>query len=289
LTRPPLTIYDVAKSTNVPLPIVDEWNHLALGVKSMHEYTGKIRDFIDEPRALYALLKNQGLLHQLCSCLDAVEDTELAMASYSAREFTASDGALYLAVYGLLQAFFLQQDAVLNMCESLGIPETLDNYPKLKEIREIRHATVGHPTKKERPQPTSYHSISRPTLSADGFELLSYRGDGTFDAKYISIPDLIAERRSYVSQILASVIDELQRREANHKEKFKMEKLAAIFPPSLSYSLGKIIVECTEAGRAPVLAGPGIREVKRLLQTFRDALARRDIEIGTYDSIKQIY
>jgi len=254
----------------------------------MHEYTYKIRDFINEPRAVCALLKNLGLWHQLCSCLDAIEDTDLAVASYSGAKFTASDGALYLAVYGLLQALFLQQDAVFHMCESLGIAERLNDYPKLREIREIRHATVGHPTKKNRPQPASYHSISRPTLSPDGFELLSFHGDGTFDAKYISIPDLIAEQRSYVSGILTSVASELERKEAAHKDEFKMEKLASLFPSSLTYSFQKIF-EGTWRIEYPSLAGVSLRSVKQTIEAFRDALARRGIEIDTYDPIKHIY
>jgi hypothetical protein len=256
----------------------------------MHEYTGKIRDFINEPRALYALLKNLGLWHQLCSCLDAIEDTDLAIASYSTEEFTASDGARYLTVYGLLQALFLQQDAVFNMCESLEIPNQLDEYPRLRQIREIRNESIGHPTKKDKPrgQRTSYHSISRITLGPEGFELLSFRGDGTFDAKYISIPDLIADQRNYVSEILSSVINELTRREAAHKDKFKMEKLASLFPPNLTYCFGKIF-EGTRGTDHPSVAQSLVRWVNQVLQTFREALAKRGIELDTYPSIRDTY
>jgi len=256
----------------------------------MHEHTQKIRDFINEPRAQYALLKNQGLWHQLCSCLDAIEDADLAIAYYSAGDLPATDGALYLVVYGLLQALFLQQDAIFNMCESLEIPEQLDEYPRLRQIREIRNESIGHPTKRDRPrgQRTSYHSISRITLSTEGFELLSTYGDGGFDVKQVSIPDLIADQRKYVSEILSSVISELARREAVHKDEFKMEKLASVFPPSLGYSFEKIFAGTRER-EDPSLAESHVREVKRVLQTLRDVLARRGIGIDTYDSIKHIY
>jgi hypothetical protein len=256
----------------------------------MHEYTEKIRDFINEPRARYALLKNLGLWHQLCSALDVVEDSDLAIASFSAGEFPATDGARYLAVYGLLQALFLQQDAVFNICESLGIPEKLESYPGLKEIREIRNASTGHPTKKERPksQPTSYHFISRPTLTLNGFELHSSYGDGTIDFKSISIPELIAEQRRYVSHILGSVVTELKRREAAHKEKFKMEKLASLFPPSLRYALSKILESTGRADLAPV-GEVSLKSINQTLQAFREALQKRGIELDTYDSINHIY
>ena len=162
----------------------------------MYESIQRIREFISKRRTQYVLLKNGALWLQLCSCLDVIEDSELAIAAYSAEEFAASDGAYYLAIYGLLQALFLQQDAVINLCESFGIRETIDNYPRLKHIREIRSDSVGHPTKRDRKkgQPTSYHFISRSTLSTAGFELLSYDADGKSEFRNISIPELIADQ-----------------------------------------------------------------------------------------------
>jgi len=126
----------------------------------MYEAIQRIRNFIDEPRRQYVLSKNRALWSQCWSCLDVIEDSELAVVAYSAGEFGTSVGARYLAVYGLLQALFLQQDAVINLCESLGLPETIDNHLRLKEIREIRSDSIGHPTKRSRKkgQPTSYFS-----------------------------------------------------------------------------------------------------------------------------------
>jgi hypothetical protein len=53
----------------------------------MYASIQKIRDFINEPRRRYILSKDQALWHQCCSCLDAVEDSESAIAAYSAGEF----------------------------------------------------------------------------------------------------------------------------------------------------------------------------------------------------------
>jgi len=258
----------------------------------MHEYTRQIRDFINEPRAQHVLLRNRALWLQLCSALDVIEDSDLAIACFSAGEFPATDGARYLAAYGLLQALFLQQDAVFNICESLSIPEKLDSYPGLKEIREIRNASIGHPTKKAglKGRPTSYHFISRPTLSLDGFELHSRYSDGTTEFKSISIPELIAEQRRYVSHILGSVITELKRREAAHKEKFKMEKLASVFPPYLSYCIEKIFEGAERADRAAIGIGEvSLKSINRTLQAFREALQKRGIELETYESVNYIY
>jgi hypothetical protein len=204
--------------------------------------------------------------------------------------FGASDGARYLAVYGLLQALFLQQDAVINLCESLGIPETIDNYPRLKEIREIRNMSIGHPTKRKRKkgQLNSYHFISRSTLSINGFTLLSDYAGGTSESKSISIPDLIADQGEYVSDIINKVKDELEKQEAAHKEKFRMEKLVSVFPDTLDYDLRKILVT-TGMPEDVVPREASLQQVKQAIQSFREALEKRGIELDTYESIRYVY
>jgi len=65
------------------------------------DYTEELRLFINKPRIQYRLLKKRPLWFQLCSSLDTIEDTELAIDSYLSSEFE-KDGELYLAIYGLL-------------------------------------------------------------------------------------------------------------------------------------------------------------------------------------------
>ena len=65
----------------------------------MYKQTQRIRDIINNPRIQYTLLKNQGLWWQLCSSLDVIDDSDLAIAVYSDGKFGSSDGAKYLAVY----------------------------------------------------------------------------------------------------------------------------------------------------------------------------------------------
>jgi len=257
----------------------------------MYTSIQKIRDFINEPRRRrYILSKDRALWHQCCSCLDVIEDSELAIAAYSAREFGASGGAHYLAVYGLLQALFLQQDAVINLCESLGIPETIDNYPRLREIRETRSDSIGHPTKRNRKQArlTSWHHIVRSTLSSKGFELLSHYSDGKSECKSVSVPDLIADQREYLSDIINAVKDKLEKQEVAHKERFRMEKLVSFFPDALDYSLRKIL-ETTEMREDVVPGEASLQQVKQAIQSFKGALEKRGIDLETYDSIKHVY
>jgi hypothetical protein len=195
----------------------------------MQEQTQAIRDIINKPRKQYLLMKKLGIWFQLCSCLDIIGDTDLAIKAYINKECGTSKGATYLAVYGLLQALFMQQDALMNLGESLGFDYKLENYPRLKEIREIRNVSIGHPTKHNRKKSTSYHFISRISFSLTGFDLLSIDENGASRFEPISIPDLISDQQKYASTILMSIIGHLEQEEASHKEQFRVEKLAAIF------------------------------------------------------------
>lgn len=254
----------------------------------MHDLTDMIRGLVNEPRKNYALRQKPELWSQLASSLDTIGDCEMGVSAYVQGDVGRSKGAQYLAVYGLLQALFLQQDAALHLCEALGVVVKLADYPKLQEIRDIRNASVGHPTKKDRPkgEPTSYHFISQATLNLDGFCLLSWDENGKFVSKRISVGELIANQKEGISQILTSVIECLQNEKAAHKEKFRMNKLAAAFPSALDYHFAKIF-EGIEKGQLE-FARINLQSIEDALQSFRSALGNRGIE-QTYDSIKYLY
>jgi len=83
---------------------------------TIHDYMQSIRDFINEPRHQHGLLKNKVVWFQLCACLDVIEDAEMAVITYPSIEAPHGDGMWYLAVYGVLQALYIQQNAVTALC-----------------------------------------------------------------------------------------------------------------------------------------------------------------------------
>jgi len=254
----------------------------------MGEQIQIIRDLINTSIMRSLFSKNLALWNQLCSCLDVIGDSKLAIDAYLNRGFGESVGGHYLAVYGLLQALYIQQDAIRYLCESLGMPNPLDNNPRLVEIRNIRNDTIGHPTKRNRKegQPTSCHFISQPTLKPDGFQLMSLFSNRTSKFADISILDLITDQKTCLSEILTSVIDELKHKERAHKEKFRMEKLVSVFPGTLSYAFGKVFDRIIEGKYPSPLALVNFQQIKQTLQNFREAIVKRGI---TYDSINSVY
>ena len=247
-----------------------------------------IRRYINKPIKQHRLLKNNDLWNQVCSSMDVIEDADLAIESYVNREFEEKTGTLYLAVYGLLQALFLQQDAARHLNQALGFGDiNFSNFPELKTIRDIRNDAIGHPTKRERRTPVSYHYISRVTLSYEGFQLLSFYSDGSHKFKDIDISKCIADQNSGVHSILKSIIDRLREEEMTHKEKFKNEKLEEVFPKTVHYYFEKIYESISNPKNNPPDFGLlHLNLIHKTIKEFQKTLAKRAIEWETYPSIK---
>jgi hypothetical protein len=252
----------------------------------MYKYLQEIRGFINKSRKQFNLLKNRKFWNQLCSSLDVIEDSDLAIDAYINSEFGKDDGEKYLRLYGILQALFLQQAAVTNLCESLGLPSNLIANPKLREIRDIRNDSIGHPTK--RGNYKSYHFISRVSITTSGFQLISYYENNQTTFRDILVIDLVKEQRKYLSKILKKVIKVLKVEEKTHKEKFKMDKLESVFPDTLSYYIEKILENIGKLDHAE-LGLVHVKLVKKVMDKLKETLQKRGIEIDTYDSIKFLY
>ena len=178
---------------------------------SVATLTEAIRDRIEEPWKKSLLIKDRDLWYRLCSSLDVLEDTQLAIASFAEIDPEAAKGMLYLTVYGLLQALFVQQDAACHLCEALKLPvPTMKKIPTLWHVRTTRNDTVGHPTKRGNKSDVCYHFISRMTLTPEGFQLLSFDRLGTLSARHESIPMLVADQEKAMGTVLAEVLKTLE-------------------------------------------------------------------------------
>lgn len=250
----------------------------------LSELESKIRDLINNPRQQYKLLKNLIAWNQLCSSLDAIGDTELAIDAYINSKFPDDEGSKYLVVYGVLQSLFLQQDAIKHMAEVLNIKYVSD--PLLKHIRDIRNKSIGHPTKKENGGTVSSHFISRITINKNGFTLMS-SSDESSGPQFtdIDIIKLINNQRQVHTNILGKIIEKLVEDEQMHKDKFKKEKLFDIIPQTLDYYFEKVFegVHSSDMDRRDY-AQIHIKLINDIYNRFRKALESREI-LPAYESI----
>lgn len=251
-------------------------------MSSVAELEQQIRDFINTPRQQHALLQDTAAWNCLCSSLDSIGDTELAGAAYAASAEANSEGVAYLLVYGILQALFIQQDAVENMCQALQIEYALD--PSLKDVREIRNDSVGHPTKRGAGKGKAYNFISRSSLTTAGFNLMTTYPDGRPPLfRYISIPALMATQSDILKKALTEALDKLKRKEAEHRAKFRGERLQDVFPPALGYFFQKI-GEAIHGDRPPAFGAFHIGLVAEAVEGFKEKLRERGI-LEAYDSV----
>jgi len=198
----------------------------------------KIRDYISIGRVQNQLIQNKKNWNQICSSLDVLGDTTYAISSYINDSFP-NDGLKYIYVYGILQALFLQQDSLRHLtCALLSIKEK--DYKvndELENIRNIRNEAIGHPTNKGGGK--SFHYISRMTIEKSGFDLLSSFSDKDDIYKEVKTIDIINIQLKIIEEDLNVLLKELEKKEIEHKNKFKEVKLADFLKDS-DYLIQKI-------------------------------------------------
>lgn len=160
--------------------------------------------------------KNRDAWNILCSSMDTIGDTTLAIECFKKNGIGNVNGEQYLKLYGILQAIYLQQDAIYFLFkvikESFDSENKINDWKKYKLdswklLRSYRNLSSGHPIEN-----TSFEKgttkrtiISRVTISSKGFELLVFDQNKTsHDFPYVNLSDLIS---SYLSEAKVIISD----------------------------------------------------------------------------------
>ena len=246
----------------------------------------KIRDFINIARRQNDLLKDSAAWNKLCSSLDLIEDTQLAIESYPQFFSVKDEGASYLIVYGILQTLLLQQNAATDIGDVLDIK--IKRPKELDKIRIIRNSAVGHPGQQKENGILKSSFIARMSISPGGFKMMTvYSEEKEGEFITISIPDLIKTQEIYLTKMLFKVVSELERQELEHRKMHRDKKLVDIFPHTLRYHFGKLLETSSRVDKFP-LALMDLEVVSECLENLRGELLKRD-EWGVYDSINNHY
>lgn len=197
------------------------------------------------------LKKSNGDWSQFFSALDTIDDTCLAIDGFLQDSSDSFIKNPYLITYGLLQALFIQQDAVNHLKTSLfGDDKRIvwhTTYPELDKIRQLRNETTGHPVKKEqKPGKSKYNKdeisscmIDRSSLSKDGFNYMLWMHSKT-DTKSIKFVKIIKTQDNNLSVELKSILKELQKEEEQHKLKFKGDILTLLLSNASLYQINLV-------------------------------------------------
>lgn len=228
----------------------------------------------------------------LCSCLDVIGDTELALDAFLEQGHVGNDGKSYLLFYGALQVLVVQQDAVKNLAKALNVNNnTPDDF--LEMVREIRNDSIGHPTKRilkkrkgkdsKNSEDGSSNRIIRMSFSHDGFDLIKHYPDKPPEIVSVNVTDLIQKQRAKLIKKLDDIAISLKENEMKHKRTFKNVKLQDFFHSTIDYNFEKIHGAC-DGNESPEFGLVAIRITLDDLEKFKAALLARGI-LQAYDGV----
>ncbi len=165
---------------------------------------------MNQPPVRRRLQKQLARYNQLCASIETLRQTESAIEAFARFEGEVGSGGHFLALYGVLQALVLQQDAVCHLQEALGDPrKSVITNRQLQNVRSIRNWSVGHPTKVDRRDSLSHHKIRRARLGK-GFELVSAFDDGRQQYAYVSIAELVRTQKLALGRLLRGMLPALR-------------------------------------------------------------------------------
>jgi hypothetical protein len=249
-------------------------------IQDLSNLISTIRDYINKPRKQYRLLKDLGAWHQLCSSMDIIQDIELALDAALTLDGKITEGKCYLNIFGTLQALFVQQDAIYDLAEALNI--SIPKESILKNIRDIRNDSIGHPTKRKSGK--SFHFIVRAFIAPLAYQLMTSYPDGNTKFRDINVRRLIEQQRDVLKVILGEVIGKLKEEELKHKKKHKEIKLQEIFPSTLQYYFEKIS-EAIFGEKSEEFGAMHVNLIINIIDDFKKELKKRDV-LEAYDPIK---
>lgn len=139
----------------------------------------------------------------------------------------------YIKIYGVLQALYLMQDAVMNFYKIVFNKklEFKNKYPNSEKVRQIRNNITGHPYSDWNKEATY---ISRITINKFSFHsIMWYPKDKSYSKQTnhetINLKSLIELQIPESYQLILDISKKIKSDIMNHKKKYKNVKLSEGF------------------------------------------------------------
>lgn len=249
-------------------------------IAKINKLTESVRNHINTHRYQVVLLNDSGKWNQICSSLDVVEDSLLAIKSYHIEQYPDDTGLKYIYTYGVLQALFLLQDAVRHLSEAFAI--TFNASKVLLDIRNMRNAAIGHPTKQDHKGQRYYNFISRISMTKNGFDLLRHSRPEQYDVMRVDLTVATKDQLQEIAQLFQKIVAQLEEVDRVHKERFEENPLENIFHSAMGYFIEKIgqgIYSHSYGDRE--FGHRNVRLVRETYEEFKTALQERN-ELNSY-------
>ena len=243
----------------------------------------KIFRHINRTEKQATLLTNRQKWDRLTSALYTLEDTSYAIEYYLESDYPADIKGKYLYTYGLLQALFVQEDAINSLsCALFDRRINFETeYPEAFAVREMRNDVVGHPTHREK---SKYIYLAQHSLSKGSF---CYSKDNSFTAHRntinVDVYGAINETATCVNTILKNALEELDREFREYIEQHRSRKMIEIFN-MLQYAREKTLIP----NELDALGSWGYDATKDMVQKCEEELIKRYGTVEAVDSYKYL-
>jgi len=217
-----------------------------------------------------------------CAAADAFDDADLAVQAFGLDDFQEDIGRQYIQIYGVLQAAYLQQHALMRLFDACGLGR-LDLPEGMSKLREIRNRAAGHPGPPSKGSPTSKGNTAtflvRFFLSSRNITVNQYSEDGEFVSKTVDLEALLSEHSTEASDILVSISAYLVQAEKETRIAImKKGEVASLLPQTWRYLLGK----CHEASNSldsqrALWAKAGIPSLQDMISHVEHGLSERKL------------
>jgi hypothetical protein len=198
-------------------------------MENLIDLASSIRDEINRPWKQNILLQDKNNWNRLCASLDSLEDSITALNGYIDGNITESSlGFKYVIVYGVLQALFLQQDAISNIYKALSLGYKQNK--ELRIIREIRNSSIGHPIREDKGDFRSANYLQQFGMTHKTFRFMTFdpkKADPIFTN--VDIPQLIDKQKAVMTDEINNIINTLSLENKIHKEQFMETNLVNMF------------------------------------------------------------
>ena len=243
-------------------------------VASVDALTEAVRNHINTHRYQSVLLDDPKIWNQICCSLDVIGDSLYAVDSYDSSEYPDDVGLKYIYTYGLLQALFLMQDALRHLSKAFSIQFELTE--TLKEIRNFRNSSIGHPTKQDQKGKVYYNFISRNSMSKAGFDLKRRSGDSDHKSLHVDISQACSDQLAGIIEACCKITEKLEEKDRMHKEQFKDSPISDVFHSAIGYFFEKISQEIhAHSSEDREFCHRHVRLLKETYEKFKSALEDR--------------
>ena len=242
----------------------------------------RIRKHIQRLERMSLLIPNRKKWIGITASIDVLEDSSWAIEYYVENDYPSDMKGKYLYTYGLLQALFVQQDAVENIYE-VFFDEKIkwkEEYPKAYVVREMRNDVTGHPLNRDN---HFFIYLVQMYMKKDS---ISYLKDDvkTLENEMIKVNlmESIEDSAKCINHVLARVLEKLDSEHKVYIMNHKDVKMVDIFR-SLSYAREKIV--CRDSVMEPAL----YKITKDMVKNCKEEVIKRYGSISAIDAYDSIF